>query len=160
MAICSDRMSKKREETLVDLPSNYEVRDYSCVQPSWATSPCRAECNLVPPWEGLLQASRRLARLPSRDYQTIWADGMLFEGVSGIHSWSRKILEWREIIIIICGFILQQISSQTFIFHFFIIISLSNVTGARWKREEESTLRHTWENTERAHIQVCDNNRL
>lgn len=69
MAICSDRLSKKKEETLVDLPSNLEVRDYSCVQPSWATPPCRAECSSVPSWDGLFQASRGLAGLPSGDSQ-------------------------------------------------------------------------------------------
>lgn len=69
MAICSDRLSKKKEETLVDLPSNLEVRDYSCVQPSWATPPCRAECSSVPSWAGLFQASRGLAGLPSGDSQ-------------------------------------------------------------------------------------------
>lgn len=158
MAICSDRLSKKKEETLVDPPSNLEVRDYSCVQPSWATPPCRAECSSVPPRDRLFQASHGLEGLPSGDSQTICADEMLFEGVSGIYSWPRKILEWREMIIIVCGSIPQQISSQTFIY-FFIIISLPNVTGARWKREEESTLRHTWEN-ERVHIQACDDNRL
>lgn len=48
--------------------------------------------------------------------KTICADGMLSEGVSGIRSRPRKILEWREMIRNVCGSILQQISSQTFFF--------------------------------------------
>lgn len=133
MAICSDRLSKKKEETLVDPPSNLEVRDYSCVQPSWATPPCRAECSSVPPRDRLFQASHGLEGLPSRDSQTICADEMLFEGVSGIYSRPRKILEWREMIIIVCGSIPQQISSQTFIYLFFHYYFTAQCHGGQMK---------------------------
>lgn len=74
MAICSDRLSKKKEETLVDPPSNLEVRDYSCVQPSWATPPCGAECSSVPPRDRLFQASHGLEGLPNnlRWWDALW----------------------------------------------------------------------------------------